>query len=69
MAIRDLKTKEQLTPALRVLANGETLRVPFKRYSRGFMAKAASETGSIEGKKFTVKTEGQMMYALVTRIA
>lgn len=67
MAIRDLKIKEHLTPALRTLGNGDTLRVPFKRYSRGFMAKAASETGAIQGKKFTVKTAGQQMYAHIIR--
>lgn len=69
MAIRDLKRKEQLTPALRTLNEGDTLRVPFRRYSRGFMAKAASETGTIQGKKFSVKTEGQQMYALISRTA
>lgn len=69
MAIRDLKRKEQLTPALRTLNEGDTLRVPFRRYSRGFMAKATSETWTIKGKKFSVKTEGPQMYAQISRTA
>lgn len=67
MAIRELKPKERLTPALRSLAAGDTLRVPFRRYTRGFTAKAASETGRICNKVFSVKAEGQLMYMLVTR--
>ncbi len=69
MAILDIKTRDKLKPMMRDMAVGDVLRVPFKRTTTNHLKVVASELKKEDGQEYTVKSEHQVYYQLVTRIS
>lgn len=69
MAILDIKTRDKLKPMMRDMAVGDVLRVPFKRTTTNHLKVVASELKKEGGQEYTVKSEHQVYYQLVTRIS
>lgn len=68
MATLDIKTRDRLKPKMRSMAVGDVLRVPFKRTTTNHLYVTASELKKEIGQEYTVKSEHQVYYQLVTRI-
>lgn len=64
----ELKTRDKLKPTMREMNVGDTLRVPFRRATDNHLKVVASELKKEEGKVYRVKSKGQVIYQLVTRI-
>ncbi len=58
-----------LTPAMRGLMIGDSLKVKFKDHSENYARKTASELNKLEGKKYTVDATHGEVYMIITRIA
>ena len=67
MAIVDVKSRDNIRVMMRELNVGDTLRVSFRRASRGYITTTASQLKRNEGLVFQVKTKG-LECQLVTRI-
>ena len=68
MATIDLTTRDKLKIVMRDMAVGDVLRVPFKYKSTAGIKVAASQLKREDGQVYTVKSEGQVIYQIVTRI-
>ncbi len=68
MATLDIKTRDKLKPLMREMAVGDILRVPFKRTTTNHLKVVANELKKEDGQEYTVKSEHQVYYQLVTRI-
>ncbi len=68
MATLDIKTRDKLKPMMREMAVGDVLRVPFRRTTTNHLKVVANELKKEDGQVYTVKSEGQVIYQLVTRI-
>ncbi|MDE6049383.1 MAG: hypothetical protein K2G09_06790 [Paramuribaculum sp.] len=68
MATIDLKTRDKLKPTMRNMEVGDILRVPFKYKTKYGLTVTASQLKKETGQVYTVKSEGQVIYQLVTRI-
>ncbi len=68
MATLDIKTRDKLKPMMRDMAVGDVLRVPFKRTTTNHLKVVANELKKEDGQEYTVKSEHQVYYQLVTRI-
>ena len=53
---------------MRALNVGDTLRVPFKHTTTNHLKVVASELKKEEGLEYKVRTKGQVIYQLVTRV-
>lgn len=68
MATLDIKTRDKLKPVMRNMAVGDVLRVPFKYATTNHVKVLASQLKKEDGQEYTVKSERQIYYQLVTRI-
>lgn len=68
MATLDIKTRDRLKPVMRNMAVGDVLRVPFKRTTTNHLKVVANELKREDGQEYTVKSEHQIYYQLVTRL-
>lgn len=64
----DLKSRDKVKTTMRALNVGDTLRVPFKHTTTNHLKVVASELKREEGLEYQVKTKGQVIYQLVTRV-
>ena len=68
MATILLKTRDKIKPTLRELAVGDTLKAPFKLVTTNHLKVVANELKKEDGQVYEVKSKGQVVYQLVTRI-
>lgn len=68
MATIDIKTRDKVKTVLRNMAVGDVLRVPFKRLTQHGLCVITNQLKREDGQEYTVKSEGQVIYQLVTRI-
>lgn len=64
----DLKSRDKVKPTMRALNVGDTLRVPFRYTTTNHLKVVASELKREEGLEYKVRTKGQVIYQLVTRV-
>ena len=68
MATIDRKSRDKVKTVLRNMAVGDTLRVPFKRLTTHGLCVLTNQLKKEDGQIYTVKSEGQVIYQLVTRV-
>ena len=68
MATLDIKTRDKIKTVMRDMSVGDVLRVPFKRMTKYGLTVIASQLKKEDGQVYTVKSEGQVIYQLVTRV-
>ena len=68
MATLEIKTRDKIKTVMRDMSVGDVLRVPFKRTTTNHLKVVAIELKKEDGQVYTVKSEGQVIYQLVTRV-
>lgn len=68
MTTATLPRDEKMKPFCRYMAVGDSVLIPFKRYSYGSIKQAMSDMKAKEGLLFEVSTRGRLTDCKVTRL-